>query len=379
MAVRGLSSNPRPLAPADAVVPMNAPAPPVSPPVPVSAPGTEPDGRLPSALPHRLSVVVPMYNEIDNAQPLIDAVQEALASWPHRWELVVVDDGSTDGTGARLEARARQVGDHIRVIRLTRNFRQTAAMQAGIDAARGDVIVTMDGDLQNDPRDIPRLVARLLNEDLDMVAGWRQRRQDGFWLRRFPSLLANRLIRKVSGLDFQDLGCSLKAFRAEVLRRIRLYGEMHRFIPAWLATVTSPSRMAEEPVSHHARTRGESKYGLSRTFRVIVDLVSMHFFLRFGGRPGHFFGVLGLFALTVGGLLLAWMGALKLMGEDVGTRPALALGFFLLIGGLQFLTTGVLSELLVRVYYDGHGGPRAQPYQVLARPSPDADEAWHGG
>jgi glycosyltransferase involved in cell wall biosynthesis len=358
---------------------MNASAPPASSAVTPAAPGAAPDGHLPSAPPHLLSVVVPMYNEIDNAQPLIDAVQAALAPWPHRWELVVVDDGSTDGTGSRLEERARQVGAHIRVIRLTRNFRQTAAMQAGIDAARGDVIVTMDGDLQNDPRDIPRLVARLLNEDLDMVAGWRQRRQDGFLLRRFPSLLANRLIRKVSGLDFQDLGCSLKAFRADVLRRIRLYGEMHRFIPAWLATVTSPSRMAEEPVSHHARTRGESKYGLSRTFRVIVDLVSMHFFLRFGGRPGHFFGVLGLFSLTAGGLVLAWMAALKLMGEDVGTRPALALGFFLLIGGLQFLTTGVLSELLVRVYYDGHGGPRAQPYQVLARPSPDADEAWHGG
>ena len=160
-----------------------------------------------------------------------------------------------------------------------------------------------------------------------MVAGWRQKRQDGFLLRKLPSMIANRLIRKVSGLEFKDLGCSLKAFRGDVLRQVRLYGEMHRFIPAWLATVTSPGRMAEEPVRHHARVMGESKYGISRTFRVIVDLLAMHYFLRFGTRPGHFFGGFGLILSAIGGLMLAYLGVLKLLGEDVGGRPLLWLGF----------------------------------------------------
>ena len=232
--------------------------------LPATGPQGTPQERA-ATRPHRLSVVVPMYNEVENAAPMIDAVQDALKDYAWPWELIVVDDGSADGTGQALDKRAREIGPHIRVLHLARNFRQTAAMQAGIDAARGDVIATLDGDLQNDPLDIPRMVARLLDEDLDMVAGWRQARQDGAVLRKIPSKIANRLIRRVSGLKFQDLGCSLKVFRTSVLRQIRLYGEMHRFIPAWLATVTSPSRMAEEPVRHHARVAGQSKYGLSRT------------------------------------------------------------------------------------------------------------------
>ena len=204
---------------------------------------------------HQLSVVVPMFNEEELAGDLIQAVQAALLSYPHPWELIVVDDGSSDATWDQLNLASKAVGPHVRLIRLLRNFKQTAAMQAGIDAARGDVIVTMDGDLQNDPRDIPKLVHHLLSKDLDMVAGWRQNRQDGLWLRKIPSKLANHLIRNVSGLNFQDLGCSLKAFRTSVLRKVRLYGEMHRFIPAWLATVTSPMRMAEIPVSHFPRTK----------------------------------------------------------------------------------------------------------------------------
>jgi glycosyltransferase involved in cell wall biosynthesis len=248
-------------------------------------------------------------------------------------------------------------------------------MQAGIDASRGDVVVTMDGDLQNDPRDIPRMVARLLAEDLDMVAGWRRERQDGLALRLVPSWLANRLIRRVSGLHFQDLGCSLKVFRAEVLKQVRLYGEMHRFIPAWLASVTSPERMAEEPVRHHRRRHGESKYGLSRTFRVLVDLLAVHYFLRFGTRPGHFFGGIGLAVGSAGLAMLGYLAALKLAGESVGGRPLLSLGFFCLMGGLQFLTTGVLAELLMRVYYEGR---HAQPYHAAARRELAADEGWHG-
>ena len=323
---------------------------------------------------HRLSVVVPMYNEIENAVPLIDEVQAALADYPFPWELVVVDDGSRDGTAGALEQRGREVGPHIRVIRLWRNFRQTAAMQAGIDAARGDVIVTMDGDLQNDPRDIPKLVAKLLRDDLDLVAGWRKNRQDGFLLRKLPSRIANHLIRKSTGLQFNDLGCSLKAFRGSVLREVRLYGEMHRFIPAWLATVTSPARMDEVPVNHRARVAGTSKYGLSRTFRVITDLLAMHLFLNYGSRPGHFFGGIGLATGSVGGLILAWMAVLKIFGQSVGSRPALALGFFLVIAGLQLLLTGVLAELLIRIYYDGK---HAQPYHHGQSARPDDDAAWH--
>jgi len=326
---------------------------------------------------HRLSVVVPMFNEVDNAAALIDAVEAALGSYRWPWELIVVDDGSTDGTGAALDRRARQAGPHVRVLHLARNFRQTAAMQAGIDAARGDVIATMDGDLQNDPSDIPRMVSRLLCEELDLVAGWRRERQDDLLLRRLPSRMANRLIRTVSGLQFQDLGCSLKVFRGSVLRQVRLYGEMHRFIPAWLATVTSPSRMAEEPVQHHARRAGESKYGLSRSFRVLIDLLAMHFFLRFGTRPGHFFGGIGLTVSTVGGLMLAYLAVLKLLGYAVGTRPMLFLGFFLLIAGVQLLTTGVLAELLMRVYFDAG---RARPYRLRSENAIDSasnDAGWH--
>src|SRR5690606_27243858 len=250
----------------------------------------------------------------------------------------------------------------------------TAAMQAGIDASRGDVIVTLDGDLQNDPKDIPKLVARLLKEDLDLVAGWRQNRQDGLWLRKVPSKIANRLIRKITQLEFQDLGCSLKAYRASVLKRVRLYGEMHRFIPAWMATVTSPARMSELPVSHHARVHGESKYGLSRTLRVVLDLLAVNFFLRFAGRPGHFFGGMGLGVGLLGSAILTYLGVLKLLGHTIGGRPLLWLGFFCVLGGLQFLTTGVLAELLIRIYYDRGD---VAPYHTTAAPHQAPDQGWH--
>jgi glycosyltransferase involved in cell wall biosynthesis len=335
-------------------------------------PGAPAPAELP---PHRLSVVVPMYDEVENVAPMLDAVHAALADYPCPWELVVVDDGSRDGTGGALRREAQRLGPHVRVVRLLRNYRQTAAMQAGIDAARGDVIVTLDGDLQNDPKDIPLLVGRLLREDLDLVAGWRRDRHDGLFLRRVPSVLANRLIRRMTGLRFQDLGCTLKAFRASVLHEVRLYGEMHRFIPAWLATVTSPDRMAEEPVTHHGRAHGRSKYGLSRTFRVLVDLVSVVFFLRFRARPGHFFGGLGLGVLSVGAAILGYLLALKLGGEDIGGRPLLALGFFCVLGGLQFLTTGVLAELLVRIYFEAR---HAQPYHAAPEPPLGPDEGWRG-
>lgn len=341
----------------------------------VARPGAPRGAPAETPIPHRLSIVVPMYDEVENVEPMLAAVHAALEGYPSPWELVVVDDGSRDGTGRALERGAARLGPHVRVVRLLRNFRQTAAMQAGIDAARGDVIVTMDGDLQNDPRDIPRLVSRLLREDLDLVAGWRRRRQDRLLLRRLPSLLANRLIRRMTGLRFQDLGCSLKAFRAAVLREVRLYGEMHRFIPAWLATVTSPERMAEEPVTHHGRSHGSSKYGLSRTFRVLVDLVAVFFFLNFRARPGHFFGALALGFLAAGAGIVGYLAALKLfLGESIGGRPLLALGLFSLMGGLQLLTTGVLAELVVRIYFDGG---HARAYHAAPLPALPPDAGWH--
>ena len=329
---------------------------------------------MPALPAHRLSIVVPMYQEEDSVGPFVARVAECLRDYPHPWELLLVNDGSRDGTRAAIERERKQVGAHIRPIELSRNYKQTAAMQAGIDHARGDVIVTLDGDLQNDPVDIPRMVARLLNEDLDLVAGWRQNRQDALVMRKLPSRIANRLIARMTGLEIKDNGCSLKVFRASVLRRIRLYGEMHRFIPAWLSTVTSPERIAQEPVSHHARQFGESKYGISRTFRVVLDLFFVYFFMRYRTRPGHFFGGLGLWLLGMGGAVLAYLLGLKLLGESIGTRPLLLVGFFFLIAGVQSLMAGVLAELLVRVLFESGG---SHSYQINEQASSLGDAPWH--
>ena len=322
---------------------------------------------------HRLSIVIPMYNEELCVAPMVDRVHECLADYPWPWELIFVDDGSSDNTVKNVRQAITERGAHVRCFELARNFKQTAAMQAGIDAAEGDVIVTLDGDLQNDPVDIPRMVSRLLNEDLDLVAGWRHKRQDGLWLRKIPSRIANRLIGRVTGLRLHDYGCSLKAFRADVIKSVRLYGEMHRFIPAWLGTVTSPRRIDEEPVSHHPRTLGSSKYGISRTFRVILDLLAVFFFLRFRDRPGHFFGGAGLALSTVGFGILGYLGLLKLLGESIGNRPLLLLGFFVLLGGLQCILTGVLAETLSRVYL---GGGRDSSYVVRHRKGAP-EPTWH--
>lgn len=327
--------------------------------------------------PHRLSVVVPLYNEEDNVAPLVARVHEALAGYGQPWELVLVDDGSSDATVDRAFLAQKEYGAHVRIVELTRNFKQTAAMQAGVDAARGDVIVTMDGDLQNDPIDIPRMVARLLNEDLDLVAGWRQNRQDGLFLRKIPSKIANKLIARMTGVKLRDYGCSLKAFRGSVIKSVRLYGEMHRFIPAWLATVTTPRRIAQEATTHHPRTAGVSKYGISRTFRVILDLIAVYFFMRFRARPGHFFGGIGLALTGLSGLVLTWLAWVKFgLGEDIGHRPLLVVGIGGLIAGVHFITTGVLAELLARIYFESG---TARPY--AARPEvPLADDAgWTAG
>ncbi|MBI3899239.1 MAG: glycosyltransferase [Gammaproteobacteria bacterium] len=270
----------------------------------------------------RLSVVVPMFDEAENVAPMLECIHAALANCDVPWELIVIDDGSSDDTLARLTIARRRYGEHVRIIELERNFGQTAAMQAGIDAARGDVIAILDGDLQNDPGDIPRLVERLLREDLDLLVGWRRHRRDGLWLRRAPSRVANFLIGRLTGVRVHDYGCTLKVLRASVAKRVRLYGEMHRFIPTWIITVTSPRRIGEEVVNHRARSFGRSKYGITRTFRVLLDLLAMYFFLRFRARPGHFFGGVGIVLGTMGTSILAYLGYVKfLLGESIGTRP----------------------------------------------------------
>lgn len=313
----------------------------------------------------RLSIVVPLYNEVLNIPPLIKKVEDALASYGDEWELILINDGSTDNTRKTLDNSVSTHGPHIRPIHFQRNFGQTAAMQAGIDAARGDVVVTMDGDLQNDPIDIPRLVNKMFDEDLDMVAGWRKDRKDKLLLRKIPSGIANMLIGKITGITLHDYGCSLKVYRAHIIKEVKLYGEMHRFIPAWVAMQTSPDRIKEAVVTHHARQFGVSKYGISRTFRVILDLMSVYFFMRYNARPGHFFGKIGLYVGSAGLLILAYLASLKIfLGEDIGSRPLLMLGVLLTVMSVQFLSTGILSELIIRTYYES-GDKRS--YKVLNR------------
>lgn len=299
-----------------------------------------------------LSVVIPMYNERDNAEPMVSRVHEGMAGYPGPWELILVDDGSSDGTARRLLEVAAGHGGHVRVVRLRRNFGQTAAMQAGIDAARGEFIATLDGDLQNDPADIPRMVEELQQRDLDLLVGWRKARQDKL-LRRIPSRIANWLIGRTTGVRIHDYGCSLKVYRSHVIREVTLYGEMHRFIPAWVAAVTPPDRIGETAVHHNARTAGQSKYGISRTFRVIIDLLSVIFFMRFRARPAHFFGAIGLIFGVIGGLMLADLAWVKfVLGQDIGNRPLLLVGIVCVIASFQFLTTGILAELLARTYFE---------------------------
>jgi len=296
----------------------------------------------------RLSVVVPLYKEEDNVERLVDELHAALEAYPGEFELVLVDDGSTDRTREMLlEARSNR-GDHIMVISHRRNLGQTQAMQTGLQAARGDVIAFMDGDLQNDPADIPAMVEKLEVEHLDLLCGWRKNRQDTLD-RTLPSRMANWLIGRVSGVALHDYGCSLKVGRRDVLEGLDLRGEMHRFIPLWVANLTHPSQIAEIPVNHRARVAGTSKYGISRTPRVILDLLAAWFFLRFRERPGHFFGVAGLITGGLGGIALTYLFVLKLVGMDIGNRPLLITGVLLALVGLQLITTGLVAEMLTRL------------------------------
>ncbi|MEJ2403615.1 MAG: glycosyltransferase family 2 protein [Candidatus Thiodiazotropha sp.] len=302
--------------------------------------------------PCHLSVIVPLYNEAANVPQLVDELNAALSNSLSDWEVILVDDGSIDDTPNRVKRAIRGLEGNFRLIVLQRNFGQTAAIQAGFDQSLGRYLATLDGDLQNDPADIPALLEKLVQEELDLIVGWRKTRKDGFWLRRFPSQVANYLIGRVTGVRLHDYGCSLKIYRGSLLRNVRLYGDMHRFIPAWMSLYTSPARIREQIVNHRPRIHGTSKYGIGRTFRVAIDLLSVFFFIRFLSRPGHFFGRIGLVLGGMGSLMLTHLAIVKfLLHEDIGSRPMLIIAIMLVLVGVQTFTTGILSELMARTYY----------------------------
>jgi len=298
---------------------------------------------------NEISVVIPVLNEAENIPGLMEKLRASLT--PFSYEVIWVDDGSTDQSVAVL----RESGDeHTRIISLSRNFGQTAALAAGIDAADGTYIVTMDGDQQNNPADIPAMLERLKGDDWDIVAGYRKDRKDNL-LRTLPSRLANLLIRKVSGVTVRDYGCSLKVFRSEFAKGLELHGELHRFIPI-LATMQG-ARITDMEVSHAPRRFGKSKYGLGRTLKVLSDLFLLFFFQKYLRRPIHFFGPLGLVTLLAGTVISFYLLALKISGEDIWGRPLLILGVSLALAGIQFLTFGLLAELMMRLYYSSGRKP----------------------
>ena len=301
-----------------------------------------------------LSVVVPIYNEYESIPPLVERIAAAVRGMEVSYEIICVDDGSTDGSVERLKSIAAERQD-LRVILLRRNYGQTAAMAAGFNHARGDAIVTLDGDLQNEPADIATVYYKL-QEGFDLVSGWRKHRQDNAVTRLLPSKIANWLIARVTGVQLHDYGCSLKAYRAEVERDMNLYGELHRFLPA-LAFIEG-ARISEVPVRHHARQFGQSKYGLGRTVRVVLDLMTIYFMKRFLTRPMHVFGPFGAVALFSGLGLALYLAFVKvILQADIGTRPLLMLAVVLFISGIQLLSFGLLAELTMRTYHESQKRP----------------------
>ena len=292
-----------------------------------------------------LSVIITLLNEEDNIEPLFKNISAALMGF--EYELICVDDGSTDGTVRMVKSFA----DHrTKLISLYRNYGQTAAMAAGIDHATGEFIATMDGDLQNDAADIPAMLSRLKDENWDVVAGNRKNRKDGVLWRKIPSKIANSMIRWLTGVYIHDYGCSLKIFKTEMAKRLGLYGELHRFIP--ILAVLQGGRITEMDVRHHPRVHGTSKYGIGRTFKVMSDLILMVFFQKYFRRPIHLFGPIGIISFIVGMAINLYLLALKIMGHDIWGRPILLLGVSLVLAGIQFLTFGLIAELIMRTYYE---------------------------
>lgn len=292
-----------------------------------------------------LSVIVCVYNEEPNIRPLVEKIRVDLNGLDY--ELLYVDDGSTDGTLAALKA---VMDERMRVVEFRKNYGQSAALAAGIAEAKGVYLATLDGDLQNDPADIPGMLRLAVDEGWDLVAGERANRQDGMLLRKIPSRIANAIIRKSTGVYIRDYGCTLKVFRSEVAKDMGLYGELHRFIPV-LASLEG-ARITQVPVRHHARIHGQSKYGIGRTFRVVSDLLLMVFFRRYLQKPMHLFGTAGVLAFGVGVLINLYLLGLKLAGNDIWGKPLLILGVILLLGGIQLVTIGIITEIMMRTYYE---------------------------
>jgi glycosyltransferase involved in cell wall biosynthesis len=292
-----------------------------------------------------LSVVITVYNEEDNIQPLLQATYAALSGMDY--EVILVEDGSSDRTVAEVKKYANT---RTKLLIFNRNHGQTTALAAGIDQATGQYIATMDGDLQNDPTDIPGMLQKAMDEDWDVVAGRRANRQDGFVLRKIPSKIANWVIRNTTKVYLNDYGCTLRVYKSEIAQNMGLYGELHRFIP--VLAKQEGAKMVEVDVKHHPRIHGTSKYGLSRTFKVMADLILMLFFQKYFQRPIHLFGGLGLLSFFLGAIINVYLLTLKLLGEDIWGRPILILGFILILGGIQLITTGIIAELIVRTYFE---------------------------
>jgi glycosyltransferase involved in cell wall biosynthesis len=307
-----------------------------------------------------LSVIAPVYNEVENVDLLCRKLRESLARLKRSYEIILVDDGSTDGTWEKLRALAG-LGHDLRLIRLRRNFGQTAAMSAGIDNARGEIIVMMDADLQNDPDDIPLLLEQM-DRGFDVVSGWRKDRKDAFLHRRLPSVIANALISRITGVHLHDFGCTLKAYRREVMKNVQLYGDLHRFIPA-LANWVGGS-VTEVVVRHHPRRYGKSKYGLGRITRVILDLITVSFLLRYSQSPIRIFGKWGLCTGLLGVGLLLFMAIANLSGDVFGAAAGLIkrpfwviTSFMLVFFGIQFISMGLLAEIQIRTYHESQSKP----------------------
>jgi glycosyltransferase involved in cell wall biosynthesis len=292
-----------------------------------------------------LSIVITLYNEEDNVEPLFEGIRSALRDY--EYELVLVDDGSTDSTVKKIKKNSDY---RTRLIAFNQNYGQTTAMAAGIDNAIGEYIVTMDGDLQNDPADIPLMLSKLKTEAWDVVAGTRKNRQDGMLLRKLPSLLANKLIRKLTGVYIHDYGCTLKVFKKEIAHRLGLYGELHRFIP--ILAVLQGGKITDMDVTHHPRIHGESKYGIGRTFKVMSDLMLMIFFQKYFRRPIHLFGPIGIISFLIGCSINIYLLIVKLLGFQIGGRPILILGVSLVLAGIQFITFGIIAEVVMRIYFE---------------------------
>lgn len=292
-----------------------------------------------------LSLVITVMNEEENIKPLLEAVRSALSTIDY--EVILVDDGSTDKTKDKI---LEYTDERTVLVELRKNYGQSTAMTAGIDHSSGKYVALLDGDLQNDPTDIPGMLNLLKKEDWDVVAGNRKNRKDGFILRKIPSKIANALIRRMTGVYIKDYGCTLKVFKREIAEELGLYGELHRFIPV-LAKLQG-ARITQVDVKHHPRMHGKSKYGLNRTFKVMSDLILMVFMRKYMQKPMHLFGPIGFFSFGLGVIINIYLLILKLMGNDIGGKPLLILGLILLLGGIQFITIGIVADINVRTYFE---------------------------